>query len=113
MQRAVCVVSSFHLCITHDQPSEAAEIGRSAIISQLAANVSSGNVSQIFNISTWTTLLVLLVCETVTGSADFPYLYGMIMDVLQDGKVLMQCPPNLAAFLLSQTRMYVSTEICL
>lgn len=104
VQRAVCVVSAFHLSATSGQSSEIAEIGRSAIIARLRANLEGGG-ALVFNHSTLITLLVLLVGETVTGSTEFGYLYKMLTATLQDGRAISEAPHEARGFLLQQSRM--------
>lgn len=79
LRRAVGVVAAQHLARERPEMIEAAEAGRTAIISRLRNDSLSATPDQVFNTSTWATLIVLLVGETVTGSADFSFLVNMLL----------------------------------
>ncbi|KAF2207623.1 hypothetical protein CERZMDRAFT_50901 [Cercospora zeae-maydis SCOH1-5] len=106
VQHAVCVVSAFHLAVSQRRVSASAEAGRSAIIRRLRENVAKGDDAQVFNYSTLTTLLVLLVGETVTGSTEFAYLFNMLAATVKDGRALAEAPPEARDFLTQQIRMF-------
>ena len=105
VQRAVCIVSAFHLGQNDDRMRSIAETGRSAIIAKLVANVSSGHAQSVFNWSTWATVLVLLVGETVTGSDDFNHLYSMLMTLPNDAQALAGISTQAQDFMLQQRKM--------
>jgi hypothetical protein len=79
IQRAVCVASMFHLSIQQPELKLIAEAGRAVIIAKLQQMAAVGNV---FTLSTWTTILLLLVGELVNGSDDVLTLYRMLMSFL-------------------------------
>ncbi|KAF2716232.1 hypothetical protein K431DRAFT_325665 [Polychaeton citri CBS 116435] len=106
VQRAMCVVSAFHLAPRNHRLYAIAEADRSAIIARLAVNATSGNAGSILNVSTWATILVLLVGEALTGSEEFGYLYNMITTFLQGDRSLTGATPETSEILLQQTRMF-------
>jgi len=107
VQRAVMVVSALHLGSQQIQLRQQAEIGRAAILARLRQDVTRGSVEGVLNVSTWATIVVLLVGETVTGSSEFVHLFGMLRCLmsLQNGKPLGS--RGLSTFLDYQRRMYV------
>lgn len=107
VQRAVMVVSALHLGTQQQQLRQQAEMGRTAIIARLRQDVVRGNIADVLSVSTWATLLILLVGETVTGSSDFVHLFKMLRSLmsLQNGDSLGS--PDLSVFLDYQRRMYV------
>jgi hypothetical protein len=107
LRRAVGVVAAQHL-----RRSSAAEAGRSAIISQLREDSMSGVAEKIFNKYTWATLIVLLVGETVTGSADYKFLVQMLMCLVGSGQARGLSGEGVR-FLQTQTNMYVSIPLSL
>jgi hypothetical protein len=107
LRRAVGVVAAQHL-----RRSSAAEAGRSAIISQLREDSMSGVAERIFNKYTWATLIVLLVGETVTGSADYKFLVQMLMCLVGSGQARGLSGEGVR-FLQTQTNMYVSIPLSL
>ena len=68
-------------------------------------NVASGGDHEVFNYSTLTTLLVLLVGETVTGSSEFAYIFNMLVAILEDGRAISDAPSGAREFLIQQSRM--------
>jgi hypothetical protein len=79
LRRAVGVVAAQHLSRERPEMQEAAEAGRAAIITRLRKDSLSATADQVFNKYTWATLIVLLVGETVTGSADYGFLVQMLL----------------------------------
>lgn len=78
VERAVSVVSALHLGIKHAELRSHAENGRTAIITRLRQNAMKGSAENVLTLSTWVTLIVLLVGETVTGSSEFVHLFEML-----------------------------------
>jgi hypothetical protein len=64
------------------------------------------SADKVFNKFTWATLIVLLVGETVTGSADYGFLIQMLLS-LSMSKPGRDANPVLFNFLQAQTHMYV------
>lgn len=111
VQRAVMVVSALHLGNQQKQLRQQAEMGRAAIFARLRQDVMRGSVEDVLSVSTWATLLILLVGETVTGSSDFVHLFNMLRSLmsLQNGHPLGS--QDLSTFLDYQRRMYVTCEL--
>lgn len=105
VQRAVSVVAAFHLSARQPDLLPAAESGRCAIINKLRNDAFDDQNDRVFNISTWATILLLLVGETVTGSQGFVHLYPMLTSLLNNNKLLMAKQSTMSQFLLQQTRM--------
>jgi hypothetical protein len=110
VQRAVMVVSALHLGSQQKQLRQQAEMGRTAILARLREDVMRGNINDVLSVSTWATLLILLVGETVTGTPDFVHLFNMLRSLmaLQNGSPLGS--QNLSTFLDYQRRMYVDLD---
>ena len=110
VQRAVMVVSAFHLGTQQNELRQQAEMCRAAILARLRQDVMGGSVEHVLNMSTWATLVILLVGETVTGSSDFVRLFSMLRSFtsLQNGNPLGS--RGLSTFLDYQRRMCVRTD---
>jgi hypothetical protein len=104
LRRAVGVVAAQHLSRERPEMQEAAEAGRAAIISRLRKDSLSATVDQVFNKFTWATLIVLLVGETVTGSADYSFLVQMLL-CLSANSMGDEQKPAATRFLQTQTNM--------
>jgi hypothetical protein len=103
VRRAVSVVATQHLSTKRPELKPVAEAGRTAIISHLYRNSLGRSPDQVFNQSTWTTLIVLLVGETVTGSADFRFLVQMLMSLATTNSAYENQNSNIVQFLRAQT----------
>ncbi|KAI5252791.1 hypothetical protein E4T42_03249 [Aureobasidium subglaciale] len=106
VQRAVSVTAAFHLSTTRPDLLPIAEEGRSAIIQRLRADAFAGNSNKVFSMSTWATIILLLVGETVTGSQDFVHLYPMLTNLLSNKRLLTVGSTSEREFLLQQSRMF-------
>lgn len=104
LRRAVGVVAAQHLSRQRPELQAAAEAGRSAVISRLRNDSLQHSEDRVFNKFTWATLLVLLVGETVTGSADYGFFVQMLLS-LSMGNPGRDLEPSLSAFLEAQTHM--------
>lgn len=82
VRRAVSVVSTLHSASRQPHMLPSAEIERTAIIRQLQYNASQNSLDAIFNLSTWATIILLLVGETVTGHQEFVHLFTMLQNFL-------------------------------
>ena len=107
VQRAVSVTAAFHLA--HREPGllPHAESGRAAIIAKLRFNAMNEGADKVFNLSTWITIILLLVGETITGSTEFPQLFAMLATMLKQENLSESIPPNTYHFILQQTKMCV------
>jgi hypothetical protein len=110
LRRAVGVVAAQHLSRERPEMQEAAEAGRAAIISRLRKDSLSATADQVFNKFTWATLIVLLVGETVTGSADYGFLVHMLQCLSANSRADGENSSALR-FLQTQTNMYVNFSI--
>jgi len=105
VQRAVSVVAAFHLSAKRPDLLPLAETGRSEIIKRLRADAFAGESNKVFSMSTWATIILLLVGETVTGSQDFIHLYRMLTNLLSHTSLSGAEPSPERGFLLQQSRM--------
>ncbi|KAI4726131.1 hypothetical protein E4T49_06058 [Aureobasidium sp. EXF-10728] len=106
VQRAVSVVAAFHLSTKRPDLLPLAETGRTEIIKRLRADAFTKDSNKVFSMSTWATIILLLVGETVTGSRDFVHLYPMLTNLLSHNRLLEVEPSSERGFLLQQSRMF-------
>lgn len=104
LRRAIGVVAAQHLSRERPELREAAEAGRTAVISRLRKDSLLVSPDQVFNKFTWATLIVLLVGETVTGSADYSFLVQMLL-CLSANSGMKNERSELIEFLQAQTNM--------
>ncbi|RAK90748.1 C6 zinc finger domain protein [Aspergillus costaricaensis CBS 115574] len=104
LQQAVAVVAAQHLGSRHPSCRAATESRRSAIISRLRRDSQVGSPDLVFNPSTWATLIVLLVGETVTGSSEYSHLLRTLLTLAQNMKSVGNT--ELRDFLTKQTDMF-------
>lgn len=103
LQRAVGVVSAQHLALQQPSYRQIADQGRAAIISRLRRDSLEGSPDRVFNLSTWATLIVLLVGETITGSSEYSHLLQSLLCLTHN---IAQIGPSAARrFLIQQTHM--------
>lgn len=105
VQRAVMVVSGLHLGSQQTTLRHHAERGRAAILARLRQNVARGNLEDVLNVSTWATLLILLVGETVTGTSDFVQLFGMLCSLMALQEHRISGSHDMSTFLDYQRRL--------
>lgn len=104
LQRAVAVVAAQHLALRQPHFQHLAESGRASVISQLRRDsLLSSSPERVFNISTWATLVVLLVGETVTGGSEYSHLLQTLFCLAQN--VNQMAPSAATQFLTQQTHM--------
>jgi hypothetical protein len=77
------------------------------IISRLRRDAAILPSNELFNVSTWATILVLLVGETITGGNDFVYLLEMLRCVTRNGGEGAGISSSVRQFLIQQTKMCV------
>lgn len=104
LRRAVSVVALQHLSRERPELELAADAGRAAVISRLHRDSLKQSADKVFNKFTWATLIVLLVGETVTGSAEFRFFMHMLRCLSSNGLSSHE-DPALMAFLLDQSHM--------
>ncbi|KAI8940969.1 hypothetical protein NX059_002219 [Plenodomus lindquistii] len=105
LRRAVGVVAAQHLSREKPELVDIAEKGRSAIISRLRKESLYNPADQVFNIYTWATLIVLLVGETVTGSADYSFLVHMLLCLSTNIRANHE-QTDITEFLQAQTNLF-------
>ncbi|KAJ4984183.1 hypothetical protein SVAN01_10354 [Stagonosporopsis vannaccii] len=103
--RAVGVVAAQHLSRQRPELRDAAEAGRAAVISRLHSDSLQQSADKVFNKFTWATLIVLLVGETVTGSAEYRFLVQMLLS-LSASNPGQDFDFELLTFLQAQTHMF-------
>lgn len=104
LRRAVGVVAAQRLSYERPELKDAAEAGRTAIISRLHRESMCSPADQVFNKYTWATLIVLLVGETVTGNADYSFLVQMLL-CLSTSTIATGEDSDVTRFLQAQTNM--------
>ncbi|KAH8817330.1 hypothetical protein F5884DRAFT_779084 [Xylogone sp. PMI_703] len=104
--RAVSVVAAFHLSAKVPSLRQSAEAGQLAIISKLRRDSLQLKPHELFNISTWATILVLLVGETITGADNYRYLLEMLMHMVQCTGFEHAVPAAVRDFFVQQTKMF-------
>lgn len=103
LRRAVGVVAAQHLALHQPSYEHVADQGRAAIISQLRRDSLGASPDRVFNVSTWATLIVLLVGETITGSSEYVHLLQSLLCLTQN---ITRIGPSPAwHFLTQQTHM--------
>lgn len=103
--QAVSVIAAFHLSQKVPSMHMAAEKGQELILSRLRHQSLNLEPQNLFSMSTWVTILVLLVGDTITGSNNYVYLLQLLSRLAQ----LAVKEPTLSeatkAFILEQTKM--------
>ncbi|EUC40020.1 hypothetical protein COCMIDRAFT_10017 [Bipolaris oryzae ATCC 44560] len=105
LRRAVGVVAAQHLSHQRPELQGAAEAGRAAVISRLRNDSLQQSADKVFNKFTWATLVVLLVGETVTGSADYHFFVQMLLSLSMSNPG-RDADPIISNFLQTQTHMF-------
>lgn len=103
LQRAICVVATQHLALHNSNYQNAADQSRAAVISQLCRDSLQSSPDRIFNVSTWATLIILLVGETITGSSECGHMLQTLISLARN--ISHATPSGLTHFLLQQTHM--------
>lgn len=104
IQRAVSVAAAFHLSDRMPELRFPAEAGRQAIIQKLRETALHEGNSQVFNETTWLTIILLIVSDLVTGSEDVFILYKMLVPFLDGSKKQTKQTP-MTEFLEYQSRL--------
>ncbi|KAH0843379.1 hypothetical protein AYO21_09937 [Fonsecaea monophora] len=102
VRSAVCVVAMQHLAYQQPGLQSRAEAGFQSIISELRLRTSTQ--ADLLDISAWTTIIILLTGETITGGTNLPYLFKILQHLAaantKDGRNSV-----MHSFLMEQTRM--------
>lgn len=102
VQTAVASTAASHLWRDNPELRDEAESERFKVIQTLKSAASlHGSSQRVFTVSTWATLLVLLVGEMITGRDDYRYLIRMIGLVRANG--VDDVGPEGRGFLEAQT----------
>lgn len=104
LQHAISAVATQHLAGRDPSLKAAADAERTAVISRLRQDSLQPSPDHVFNVSTWATLIVLLVGETITGSSEYSYLLHTLLCLAQNISQVEHTAAN--SFLLQQTHMY-------
>ncbi|EXJ71217.1 uncharacterized protein A1O5_05023 [Cladophialophora psammophila CBS 110553] len=102
VRSAVCVVAMYHLAYQRPELQYRAEAGFQSLISELRLRTSTQ--ADLVDIAAWTTIIILLTGETITGGTNLPYLFK-ILQYLADANTRDGRDSVMHAFLTEQTRM--------
>lgn len=100
------VIAAFHLAQKAPHMRMAAEMGQQAILSRLCRDALLLEPKRFFNLSTWATILVLLVGDTITGSNNYVHLLELLSRLAQSSASVQSLPDTTRAFIMEQTRMF-------
>ncbi|RHZ52630.1 Zn(II)2Cys6 transcription factor [Aspergillus thermomutatus] len=104
VRQAVEVVATQYLAQLQPSFQHAADTGRAAIISRLRRESLHFSPDSVFSASTWATLIVLLVGETITGSDEYHHLLQTLLCLVRN--LAPQVPSDATRFLTKQTHMF-------
>lgn len=105
VQCTVILVAAQHASLHQPGLQPAVEVYRGRVISRLRRHSLQTFPDCVFNLSTWCSLIVLLVGETITGSSEYTYLLRALLSLVRN---IDQMPASSAKqFLVQQTHMYV------
>ncbi|KAI1418131.1 fungal-specific transcription factor domain-containing protein [Hypoxylon sp. FL1857] len=100
VQRAVCVASAFHLAAKEPRLRAPAEIIRAGLIRKLSqASITNPDLSE----ATWTTLILLIIADMVTGHEDVSALIDLLATFLDARGPLKEPATELEKFLHFQS----------
>lgn len=105
LQEAVAVVAAFHLSDKHPEMRMEAEARQHRILTQLRQLSSALEPNNLFNMSTWATILVLLVGDTITGSSNYIYLLQLLSQLARSCSSDKTLSGDTKAFIAEQTKM--------
>lgn len=103
--RAVSVIAAFHLSQQVPSMRMAAEMGQQEILSKLHRDSMNLAPGQLFSLSAWTTILVLLVGDTITGSNNYVYLLELLSRLTKLSATDKSLSDATRTFINEQTRM--------
>jgi hypothetical protein len=105
LRRVVSVTAAQH--IMEDVPvlKKPAAAGQLAIVSKLRRDSFELPSTRLFSTSTWATILILLVGETITGENNFGFLLEMLMFISNACEPGLDMPSEVHKFLMQQTKM--------
>lgn len=103
VRQAVMSIAGLQFARTCPEMHPAAEFSRAQVIKQLMQSSISSAPEQVFNISSWMTVLVLLIGELALGGDHYSYLLRMMCSIKDHGVV--DPNPELVRFLTLETNM--------
>ncbi|KAH0490889.1 hypothetical protein TgHK011_002336 [Trichoderma gracile] len=104
--QAISVIAAFHLSQRAPQMRMAAEVGQHAILSKLFRDSLQLEPRRLFSLSTWATILVLLVGETITGANNYVHLLEILSNLAQSSESVQYLSSTTRDFIKEQTRMF-------
>lgn len=102
VKRAVSVVSMYHMAPEKPEMQFQADVGLQLIIRQLLQRTTQ--LENALDLSAWTTIVVLLVGETITGGSNLPFLFKILLHLSAANSISGQ-ESVMHSFLREQTRM--------
>ncbi|KAL6812259.1 hypothetical protein V8C40DRAFT_123309 [Trichoderma camerunense] len=104
--QAISVIAAFHLSQRAPHMRMAAEVGQHAILSKLFRDSLQLEPRRLFSLSTWATILVLLVGETITGANNYIHLLEILSNLAQSSDAVTSLSVTTRGFIREQTRMF-------
>ncbi|KAL7942750.1 hypothetical protein V8C42DRAFT_151063 [Trichoderma barbatum] len=104
--QAISVIAAFHLSQRAPHMRMAAEVGQHAILSKLFRDSLQLEPKRLFSLSTWATILVLLVGETITGANNYVHLLEILSNLAQSSDAVHSLSVSTRGFIREQTRMF-------
>ncbi|KAM0258011.1 hypothetical protein ACHAQJ_004054 [Trichoderma viride] len=106
VRQAISVIAAFHLSQRAPHMRMAAEVGQQAILSKLFRDSLQLEPRRLFSLSTWATILVLLVGETITGANNYVHLLEILSNLAQSSDSVQSLSMTTRGFIREQTRMF-------
>lgn len=108
VKQAVSVVAAFHISSKSNTLKIEAEMRQQQILTTLRHSSSASTSSNLSSLSAWTTILVLLVGDTITGSNNYVYLLELLSHLARSVASDASLPDSTRRFVVEQTRMWVA-----
>lgn len=104
--QAISVIAAFHLSQQAPHMRMAAEVGQQAILSKLFRDSLQLEPKRLFSLSTWATILVLLVGDTITGANNYVHLLEILSNLANMSDSVDALSTTTREFIREQTRMF-------
>ncbi|KAL7893208.1 hypothetical protein HDV64DRAFT_156077 [Trichoderma sp. TUCIM 5745] len=104
--QAISVIAAFHLSQQAPHMRMAAEVGQQAILSKLFHDSLQLEPKKLFSLSTWATILVLLVGDTITGANNYVHLLEILSNLAKMSDSVESLSRTTREFIREQTRMF-------
>ncbi|PNP39550.1 hypothetical protein TGAMA5MH_08568 [Trichoderma gamsii] len=104
--QAISVIAAFHLSQQAPHMRMAAEVGQQAILSKLFRDSLQLEPKRLFSLSTWATILVLLVGDTITGANNYVHLLEILSNLAKMSDSVEPLSTTTRDFIREQTRMF-------